>query len=137
MSVPWRFFWGPIALGFLGLLISGVVHAAEIPCSEEIRTLCADVQPGGGRILQCLKDNAPKLSPACAQRADELREMVAGPMGVCRDDWVRYCYHSRGSKDATMLQCLQANQANMSPDCQKAMQGMGGKQRQKPDRMMQ
>ncbi len=34
-------------------------------CSADIRTLCAGVAPGGGRIIQCISSNAASLSPAC------------------------------------------------------------------------
>lgn len=34
-------------------------------CSADIRTLCAGVAPGGGRIVQCISSNAASLSPAC------------------------------------------------------------------------
>lgn len=34
-------------------------------CSADIRTLCAGVAPGGGRIVQCVSNQAAKLSPAC------------------------------------------------------------------------
>ena len=34
-------------------------------CGADIRTLCAGVQPGGGRIVQCIASNAASLSPGC------------------------------------------------------------------------
>ncbi|MET4071205.1 type IV secretory pathway VirB10-like protein [Bradyrhizobium sp. S3.2.6] len=34
-------------------------------CGADIRTLCAGVQPGGGRIVQCVASNAASLSPGC------------------------------------------------------------------------
>ncbi|MDI3561326.1 cysteine rich repeat-containing protein [Bradyrhizobium sp. Arg816] len=34
-------------------------------CGSDIRTLCAGVAPGGGRIVQCISSNAASLSPAC------------------------------------------------------------------------
>jgi hypothetical protein len=34
-------------------------------CSADIRSLCAGVAPGGGRIVQCVASNAASLSPAC------------------------------------------------------------------------
>lgn len=34
-------------------------------CGADIRTLCAGVEPGGGRIIQCISGNAASLSPGC------------------------------------------------------------------------
>jgi hypothetical protein len=34
-------------------------------CGADIRTLCARVAPGGGRIMQCIANRAADLSPAC------------------------------------------------------------------------
>jgi hypothetical protein len=34
-------------------------------CSADVRSICGDVAPGGGRIVQCLATNAASLSPAC------------------------------------------------------------------------
>jgi hypothetical protein len=34
-------------------------------CSADVRTLCAGVAPGGGRIMQCLAVQAGTISPAC------------------------------------------------------------------------
>ncbi|OAF00707.1 hypothetical protein AYJ54_31170 [Bradyrhizobium centrolobii] len=36
-------------------------------CGGDIRTVCAGVAPGGGRIAQCLASNAASLSPACKE----------------------------------------------------------------------
>jgi hypothetical protein len=34
-------------------------------CGADIRTLCGGVQPGGGRVVQCIASKAASLSPAC------------------------------------------------------------------------
>jgi hypothetical protein len=34
-------------------------------CGAEQRTLCANVPPGGGRIIECLAANYARLSPEC------------------------------------------------------------------------
>lgn len=36
-------------------------------CGGDIRTLCAGVAPGGGRIMQCISSRAADLSPACKE----------------------------------------------------------------------
>ena len=36
-------------------------------CGADIRTLCAGVAPGGGRIMQCISNRAADLSPACKE----------------------------------------------------------------------
>jgi hypothetical protein len=131
MIRPRRRLWlGAAVLALVGGAVPFEGHPQEMPCTEEIRTLCADVQPGGGRIMRCLKANEAKLSMACAQRLHELQEAMSGLMGACRDDWVAYCYHPRASTGRQdMMQCLRTNQANVSAGCQKALQGMGGMQR--------
>ncbi len=34
-------------------------------CADERETVCGNVPPGGGRILECLAENYARLSPAC------------------------------------------------------------------------
>lgn len=41
------------------------LFVAQSACGADIRTICAGVEAGGGRIIQCLASNAASLSPAC------------------------------------------------------------------------
>jgi len=34
-------------------------------CRADQETLCASVPPGGGRVLSCLAEKSPHLSPEC------------------------------------------------------------------------
>jgi len=43
------------------------VAAARAACETDIQRLCADVQPGGGRILVCLKQHKDQVSDGCRQ----------------------------------------------------------------------
>ena len=36
-------------------------------CGGDVRSLCGGVQPGGGRIVQCLATKAASISPACKE----------------------------------------------------------------------
>ena len=48
-----------------------------VACRTDIRAWCGKVEPGGGRILQCFRQNADKLTPACVATLKALRG--AGP----------------------------------------------------------
>jgi len=41
------------------------IETAARACEGDIKTHCAGVQPGGGRILNCLKQHEAALTPAC------------------------------------------------------------------------
>jgi Cysteine rich repeat len=42
-----------------------VLFVLRSACGADMRALCGDVPPGGGRIVQCLAAKAASLSPAC------------------------------------------------------------------------
>ncbi|BAH74560.1 hypothetical protein DMR_10690 [Solidesulfovibrio magneticus RS-1] len=46
---------------------SAAGQALKEACKGDYKTLCSGVQPGGGRIVACLKQQADKLSPGCKQ----------------------------------------------------------------------
>ena len=48
-----------------GLLALSTPAGAEQPCRPEAQKLCSGVQPGGGRIIACLKQHESELSPQC------------------------------------------------------------------------
>lgn len=41
-------------------------------CEPEIHAFCSGVQPGGGRILKCLKAHKSQLSPVCKEGIADL-----------------------------------------------------------------
>ena len=42
-------------------------------CEADLRKFCAGVQPGGGRLAQCLQQNAPSISVPCKEKLIALR----------------------------------------------------------------
>jgi hypothetical protein len=45
--------------------LAEAVKEAHQDCEQDLFMLCLGVQPGGGRIIQCLKLNKDYLSPEC------------------------------------------------------------------------
>ena len=76
------------------LVFLGIMHTAPLAwaqantplavlragCADDTQKFCANVAPGGGRILQCLKDHRDGLSDKCKQAAQQASGMNnAGP----------------------------------------------------------
>lgn len=47
-------------------------------CADDLQKLCAGVQPGGGRIIACLKQHKDSLSAQCKQAAAQVSSQAAG-----------------------------------------------------------
>lgn len=45
--------------------MKGRMKAARKACRDDAKKLCAGVERGGGRLVECLHENRDKLSPAC------------------------------------------------------------------------
>lgn len=43
----------------------GPMAAARMACRADAQKLCQGVQPGGGRIMQCMRDHRDALSEDC------------------------------------------------------------------------
>ncbi len=73
-----------LAVAGVSLLLSSPVHAqnhgggARGACKQDVQSFCSDVQPGGGRIIQCLKSHSDQLSDGCASALEKLRDRKKG-----------------------------------------------------------
>ncbi len=71
----------PFTLALLSLsLVAAAQPAAAFDeavmgyCKSDVERLCPGVQPGGGRILQCLKSHKEEMSVGCAQGLAKLKK---------------------------------------------------------------
>lgn len=51
------------------------IKVALTDCKVDMKKLCAGVEKGQGRIVQCLKQNTAKLSPACKSHVEKAPEL--------------------------------------------------------------
>ena len=77
-----------LPLGALFILCYGSARAEQQPqppgpqaaCKADVAKLCPGVKPGGGRILDCLKQNQAQVSTACKEAlAKRAAEKEASP----------------------------------------------------------
>jgi hypothetical protein len=66
-----------IALAVLFFSIHSFAHEhghGEGPCAKDREKYCADVEPGEGRMMKCMKDNKDKLSPECKEHREKMKK---------------------------------------------------------------
>src|SRR5262249_59605323 len=51
-------------------------------CSADLQRLCAGVQPGGGRILQCMRTHKTELSPDCQSALAQVAAQLKAKAGT-------------------------------------------------------
>jgi hypothetical protein len=119
-------------------------------CADDAQKFCANVQPGGGRILACLQQNKNSLSDKCkaaAQQAVALNNnsSTTGGAGAspaspapatsassqdaalavlqkgCADDAQKFCANVQPG-GGRILDCLDKNQSSLSDKCKRAAQ---------------
>ena len=47
-------------------------------CTNDIKTLCAGIEPGGGRIRQCMVAKREQASPECKAAMNAVAEAAGG-----------------------------------------------------------
>jgi hypothetical protein len=104
---------------FTALLLSGSAALAQQeakPCASDIKTLCAGIQPGEGRIKACIKSHLTNLSQTCENRV--LTVAVTGK--VCKTDLTKLC---AGVMPGTggIRACIKSHMAEVSDPCRDAM----------------
>ena len=50
------------------------IKALRAYCKADVERLCANVQPGGGRIKACLMEHKEQMSVGCAQGLQKLQK---------------------------------------------------------------
>jgi len=100
----------PELLVALGLLIgASTALAADAPggaCRDDAKKLCASVQPGGGRLMACLKDKQSELSPACQATLPVMERCAQEVKSACGTTGKR-----------GLRECLRSQSDKISPEC--------------------
>jgi TolB-like protein len=106
----------------VGSLAAQLTEAAQTSekqdnaCKEDRKRLCASVEPGGGRIVECFNQHRADLSAACRDLLDvqHTRQELAGQ--DCKPDVNRLCGEVRPGGGRIVL-CLKQHASELSPAC--------------------
>jgi hypothetical protein len=85
-------------------------------CDGEIRTLCPDVQPGRGRLRECIKSRETELSGPCRATVERLAAVV----NACAADRKKLCADVKpvGSR---VRECLKSHMGDLGDACKAAI----------------
>jgi len=103
----------------LAATVSATAHAQESPCSADIKKFCADVKPGGGRIIACLKQHEADVSPGCKQAQSGAHAQGAHfkpPGAACKADVQKFCKDVQPG-GGRLAKCLDEHASDLSAEC--------------------
>ena len=112
-----------IALLFLGSAANAQVRGVSRACAADIKALCAGIQPGGERIVGCIKSNFEKLSEPCQSQMLQL----AAIRKACSFDIRRFCAGTQLGA-GRVAECMKPHLADVSDTCKEVLaQASAGK----------
>ncbi len=109
-------------LASLALALAAAAPAArsEDACLADVRRLCPDVKPGGGRVDACLREHEEELSAPCRERrqADEAtaRRIIQEFGRACKADVNAFCAGVEPGQ-GRVIGCLFQHQPELTRAC--------------------
>ncbi len=90
------------------------VRAEERDCTVDLKTLCAGVTPGQGRVLACIQSHMSELSVGCSARLSK----AAWVAKECQADIKHFC---PDAKMGDVHDCMQPHLGEASDQCKAAV----------------
>jgi cysteine rich repeat protein len=112
----------------------GEIRAA---CAKDFRALCANVQPGNGRVRDCIATHIDVLAPDCraainrrglAAAAGKQGEPVRSAQWSCVQDAKLFCANVPPGP-GRVVKCLEEHLVQLKPACQSSLQSAKGRPR--------
>jgi hypothetical protein len=111
-----------IAIAFCMILWFGTDVYAQGggPCAEDIAKFCKDIQPGGGRLVKCMKEHEKELSAPCRQQIHESQKRWRETVQACHDDALKFCTDVKPG-GGRLVQCLKEHPNELSVECKERL----------------
>ncbi len=85
-------------------------------CAKDIKSLCADVKPGGGKLKACVTEHYRDLSEDCQIAIVK----AAAPGRACKADIKKFCSDVTPGKNR-IAECVKSHTADLSDACKEAL----------------
>jgi Golgi apparatus protein 1 len=116
-----------IALAAAAGSVAADQHAGRDACRADAERLCQGVEPGKGRVAQCLKEKEAQVSSECKAHMDKMHEAMQARMQAfneaCKDDVERHCKGVEPGQ-GRMVGCLRKNETSLSDSCRQQLAKM-------------
>lgn len=100
---------------------------ADGPCKQDRETLCKDMK--GKDMMKCMHENKDKVSPACKEQMEKMKDHMKEAREACHDDVAKFCGDVKPGKGAIM-KCLHDKKDQLSAECRAEMdKGRPGKRK--------
>jgi hypothetical protein len=91
-------------------------------CRADVERYCPAIDPGGGRVVACLRQHLVDISTPCQteiERLNDARERVGAVRRACAADAERLCTGIT-AEAGPLLECLEAREDQLSRECRDA-----------------
>jgi hypothetical protein len=85
-------------------------------CGEDVERFCIGIQPGGGRLVQCLSSHTSELSAACENIIAAAGRGGGKFRAACGEDLQRFCVDMQPG-GGRLFQCLSSHTSELSAAC--------------------
>jgi Golgi apparatus protein 1 len=103
-------------------------------CRADAEKLCKGIEPGQGRIAQCLKEHEAQVSGDCKAHIAKMREQMQAFNEACKADVEKSCKGVEPGQ-GRMMGCLRKNEANLSAPCKEQIAKMDERREHMRERM--
>jgi hypothetical protein len=121
---------GRVMLSARKIMVAGAVaalfttaEAQQGACKQDTEKFCKDVQPGEGKMVQCLKSHQSELSAPCQGRLKQVGQQMKQLSDACEPDVEKYCWDTPVGKGG-IAKCLKQHTSDLSTDCKGAINKM-------------
>lgn len=97
--------------------------AGDGVCEEAADRYCWNVEPGHGRVWQCLKKYEADLNAACRRQVEEhtaRADRTEDLQKACKSDRKKYCRYVDWA-DSRVTKCLRIHEVELSEKCRASL----------------